>query len=593
MELLLQRVYSLLKIKAISITLIVFCALFIGSGIYAGVCYGQALNLIKQGDKLMAIGQYDEAAEKYRLSTKKFKFLQQKAASKISLLTDLQQDEQIKQAQANYKNGDWQKCLDVLSDIKNNSQKYDLAQKIFVTCQQKLSDSKATSDFTEQNSNSDASSNLNSCSNTNTNFGGQTSGNQGGRGQASQPSSASSSEASSNGPSIGQTADTGGSSSGNSASGDSGSSSSSEGSSSSNNSNSLASCSGNNYYSTSPIATSDLLSITPLGNFSPTGGHIFPTGHIYFFIRKSNPSDWNSAPVETNLYAPGDITITRITASEHITDGFTDYSLTFSPCSQISSTFGHVTTLSQSILDQFNQTTGGNTGSPYTTGGKTFRTTDKTVSIQVSSGTQLGTAGGRVDQNALDFGTKDTRISPLSFANNDRWSSDTRHSVCPIDYYSASTKSTLSGFLGYLTTRRTVSPVCGEVSQDVANTAQGAWIKAEGSANPEDPNLTLAHDNVEPGYGAIVVGTGLSGVERSTNFFSPTHSETVNREFSEVTNDGTVYCYETSTEKGQSSNNSFFIQLTSPTALTIQKNTAGICGTGPWSLDSSASNFER
>ena len=95
---------------------------------------------------------------------------------------------------------------------------------------------------------------------------------------------------------------------------------------------------------------------------------------------------------------------------------------------------------------------------------------------------------------------------------------------------------------------RTVAPVCGEVSQDEIGTAQGIWVlKSADNLYPEDVNIALVHDHVEPGYGLMSIGTSLSGsIYGYKQKFIPQGSGFTNREFSDVTADGNTYCYDLS-----------------------------------------------
>ncbi|MEK9156465.1 MAG: hypothetical protein AAB360_04220 [Patescibacteria group bacterium] len=558
--------------KKFLIAVIITTVIILGAGSFFGVSYVQAGNLVKEGDKLMAAGQYSEAIVKYEKAGRKFKTFRQKVAAQITLATERQkEDVSFKQAQAGYDSGDWQMCVDSLKSIIDGSPKYQPATELAGKCQQKLDEAaklavSATTAASDQAQQTSGSTSRRSGSGAGSSSG------------STSTSDSGSSDSDSSGPTIGRTENS---------SSQSSNSDSSSSSSSSSSTSSLPSCSGSAYYTTSPVATADVSSITPLGNLNPTA-HTFPTDHIYFFLRQVG-----GVPVETNLYAPGDITITSITASEHVTDGYTDYGMSFAPCAEMTGTFGHVTSLSQSVLDAFNAASA-DSDSTYSTGGKTYHNVVKTVSIAVTAGTQIGTTGGRAGQYALDLTGTDTR-STLTFANNDRWHSYSKNIVCPLDYYSSSTKSSLTSLLGYLSTRRTIEPLCGEFEQDEAGTAQGVWFATGASTSSEDPHLALVHDNVEPNYGAFSVGTTLSasGASSGVYFFTPNHSGTINREFSEVGNDGNIYCYEASQEKGGSVSISFILQLTGSTTLKIQKNSDSTCGAGPWSFGATASDFER
>ncbi len=223
--------------------------------------------------------------------------------------------------------------------------------------------------------------------------------------------------------------------------------------------------------------------------------------------------------------------------------------------------------------------------------------------IEVQAGELIGTAGD--DGNlALDFGIRDSRITPLEYANPSRLFSnqsgfDQFHLACAIDYYPPDKRDQLLARLGdYFGERpRTIEPICGEVEQDEPGTAQGKWYRA-GTAvelSPEDPHLALVHDNVDPSRGVFSVGTSVPGLGPNAWFFAPQPSGGVNRDFSQVTADGTIYCYEPVGRSGRppSSPLVILLQMTSDITLRIEKRDAAQCGTGPWVFQSDYVDFER
>ncbi len=141
-----------------------------------------------------------------------------------------------------------------------------------------------------------------------------------------------------------------------------------------------------------------------------------------------------------------------------------------------------------------------------------------------------------------------------------------------------------------------MAPICGEVEQDEPGTAQGKWYKL-GTVEPlgEDQHLALVHDNVDPSRGVFSVGTSVPGLERNAWFFTPQSSGGVNRDFSQVTADGAVYCYEPVGRSGCPPGTPLVIllQMTSETTIRIQKRDVARCDTGPWTLDADSVDFER
>lgn len=360
----------------------------------------------------------------------------------------------------------------------------------------------------------------------------------------------------------------------------------------------LADCSGSEFFNTSPIAVSDIVGVVPLGALNPPG-HVFPTDHIYFYIRHSNPSDTTSDRAEVPLYAPGNIRITNIRSSEHLSAGYADYKITFSPCKQFEAYFDHVTSISNSVTSAAGSLE--DDCSTYTTGGETIRSCSKTVSIDLSAGDAVGIAGGS-HALALDLGAYDSRTTALAYANASRYTAmpdgfDDLHAVCPVDYFSSSAEGQMNALFGNYsgTARRTIEPVCGEIMQDVSGTAQGNWFStSEPDVVTDDPHLALVHDNVDPSKGAFSIGTTVTSYYTSLNLFTPAQSGRVNLDFDLVAADENIYCYDSLVDSGGNaiSDTILLIQMTSETALRIERQFASGCGSGPWAF-SSPSTFER
>lgn len=109
--------------------------------------------------------------------------------------------------------------------------------------------------------------------------------------------------------------------------------------------------------------------------------------------------------------------------------------------------------------------------------------------------------------------------------------------------------------------------------QDVGDTAQGNWFDSSLplGPTPTSSHLALVHDKVDPTIAALVWVPSPQG----TWMFTPEHTGTVNREFSEITSDGNVYCYEGLMDDGVSPlAGRFLLELTSPTELRIEHDNA-------------------
>lgn len=348
----------------------------------------------------------------------------------------------------------------------------------------------------------------------------------------------------------------------------------------------LASCgSDNNFFTVSPLNLSDFISMVPLGNLNPTG-HVFPTDHIYMYLRRSGDGTAN-----VPLYAPGNATVTQINGSEHVDEGFTDYSITLQPCDELKLVFGHVTSLSSGLSEAL--TAPFQWDSTYSTGGKTYRNFGKNVSIAIIAGEEIGTTGGNPGQNALDIGAYDSRVT-LNFANSSRFAGrDTIHTACPINYYFGDLKTTLMNLFGDYDgdPKRTVEPICGTIEQDIAETAQGIWfVKGTTTLEGEDPHLALVHDNMDPTKAVFSVGNSMSpsGLSGGTYSFIPQNSGLINRDFDDIRADGNIYCFEPNYLTG-----AILLQLQSPTTLRIEKQTSTSCAGGSYSFGTTYTDFER
>lgn len=348
----------------------------------------------------------------------------------------------------------------------------------------------------------------------------------------------------------------------------------------------LPPCSGTPF-TVSPVRLEDIYSILPLGNVNPTGGHVFPTQHIYFHVDAGG----TSTSKKTSVYSPGDVSITRISSSEDLTKGRSDWSIEFKPCSEVNAYFHHMSSVSEKIKQQFSSP---DRCESYTTGGSAFRLCNKEVDIRLETGEIIGTVGGpEALSTALDLGVYDERTPPLAYANPSRYRyrPELLRIACPLDYFDDATKDKLKSLLGYGGQKRTIEPVCGEAMQDIAGTAQGNWFaKGTIELEHEDPHLALIHDNVDPKKALFSVGTSAKELKPGTYYFTPKSTGTTNRDFSEI-KDSKTYCFETEGRFGGRTSGIILLQLTSPTTLRIEKQD-GSCS-GSLSFSGNYAEFER
>ena len=332
-----------------------------------------------------------------------------------------------------------------------------------------------------------------------------------------------------------------------------------------------------------PLNDGDHGFITPLGNLGPPA-HVFPTMHMYVSVNGTEyQSNGDVVPGNSKpLIAPADMAVVEINAFETITPdgGWTEFDFTFGICREVIGRFGHVGSLAGALLATVTAAPS-NDCYEYTTGGFADRRykscSYKNLSIQVLAGDIVGSVGDR--NGNLDFRLNDYRKPALQFANQARWSPLEQHTACFLDYYPADMKARYYEILGSQfqnqTFQRTQEPRCGEVAVDVVGTAKGAWFfQLNGPKQNDDPHLALANDAIDPSIQMISMGVSAMAIDvppgRYT--FTPTGEGLVNREFSQVTPDGNVYCYDTDAAQGQNFTRpeKVLILLQMPDASTIR-----------------------
>lgn len=326
--------------------------------------------------------------------------------------------------------------------------------------------------------------------------------------------------------------------------------------------------------------------IDPLGHVQPTG-HTFPTDHIYYY---SSTTTAYTPPV----YAPGDIHITEIDSTRYLNASpiFTDYALTFYACSNLRGVYAHVRTLTADLQSRLSG--GAQRCTTYSTGGSSFERCEFPTDIALSAGDLIGyvhTSG------TLDFGMSDTLTTPIPYVSPNRRGPYQLYTVCPIDYFTAGPKATMEAKLGRFDGgyRRVTAPICGTINQDVANTAKGYWYHPGSPDSPEDPHLALIDNNVYAPKQTISVGNALTG--GSIWYIVATGSSGfVNRDFSQVTSDGNIYCYDAffdPLDQALFSVPVFLIQMPTATTLKIERSALTSCGSGPWTFGSNAVTYQR
>ncbi len=295
-------------------------------------------------------------------------------------------------------------------------------------------------------------------------------------------------------------------------------------------------------FTVSPMDVESISRIVLLGNLNPPG-HVFPTDHIYLYT--SNP-DGDNRPDIVTLYSPGDLTVTSIEASEHVTAGFFDYSVTLRPCEDITVVLGHVASLSKEIFGDTSAFDKWTLMNEYSTGGETYRSWRRTCAIQVTAGEILGTTGGNPHQYALDLGVYDRRHTHDSVANPNRWlKNNYLHAVCPLSLYEEG--PVLNRLLGlvYQDEVDGDSRTRSGTLQDLPGTAQGCWfLSGVSDTYPEDPHLALVHSNIHPARAVLSAGNSILDLDSAAYEFLPKTSGLLNRDFRDIIPNGQTYGFQ-------------------------------------------------
>ncbi|MGI0141676.1 MAG: hypothetical protein ACREBF_03450 [Candidatus Micrarchaeales archaeon] len=362
----------------------------------------------------------------------------------------------------------------------------------------------------------------------------------------------------------------------------------------------LSACGTNTeFFGTMPLSEANFTSFGPLGWVSP-GGHVFPENHGGFYLRTTAPS----MPANVPVVAPGNVTVFEIIGQTYLnSNNPPDYAIYFAPCGNVTFYFGHVQALSSKLASAY--------APPFvscqnsTADNAQVRTCQKMMNVSFVAGERIGNIGGHQSGNnavqALDLGVYDYTLSPAGFANQSRYDSQQLHAACPLNYFASSIQNYIYTIIGIHGLARTEQPLCGLFMQDVPGAAQGGWFQ-KGTPSPyinEGVLISLIHNDFYSGSELFSIGlqANVSGLAGVTYYFKPTSSGHVNRDFGNVTADGTVYCYDSFTNSYESSAASapgmILLQLVNASTLRIEYQGAGSCGSGPWSFTSNHADFYR
>lgn len=267
--------------------------------------------------------------------------------------------------------------------------------------------------------------------------------------------------------------------------------------------------------------------IAPLGNVD-TPDHTLPTDHMYMMYPYGDTA-------QKEVYAPADIVITNVSYGRQIFEGVersSDYRLDFYPCPELKIIYGHIDTLSDTILAVIGTPESPGDGQCHTTTQANSVNTSCSwqIDLKIGAGAVLGTADGW-DLWATYDGSNGQVISSEYYHNVD--------AVCPLDYWTEPLQTQL-----YAVVTRTAEPRCGEAYVDKAGTLQGGWFAhkdPEKARSDWASHFSLTHNSVETGVGQVAVAGTIA--DHFMYRFTPKHNGTINIEPSE-TKAGVIYCYQ-------------------------------------------------
>ncbi|MFA5070310.1 MAG: hypothetical protein WC528_03430 [Patescibacteria group bacterium] len=293
------------------------------------------------------------------------------------------------------------------------------------------------------------------------------------------------------------------------------------------------------------IDPEEIGAIGPLGWVSPPG-HTGATDHNSYYIPCGDP---------VRGYAPADGWITGVNR-EYIdlkntgTYELIGTNLTFTVCKNVVLDFSIYETISESIeqviadaLKDPKACTEGITKLGKEGARKYCRVE---TNISIKAGEFIGIVKqepgrcGTFEDWAHDYRQLSSAITnpELKFYTHN---GNMKYAICLFDMYTGELKNKYYNLFGLyddyygLFTKRTGEPLCGTQHQEVIGSIQGTWYIGD------TEELAIIHGDIDHTQGMISSAGTVTGPKIFS--FSPAHSGTINREPSEVSTDGQVYCY--------------------------------------------------
>ena len=259
----------------------------------------------------------------------------------------------------------------------------------------------------------------------------------------------------------------------------------------------LQKCNEHSKFSVSPIKTTDLGLITPLGNMNDS--HVTPTDHQYWSpVSVKFGSDNTILTPIYDIYALSDGTIVQAenhtqVYSDRNTPKIDDWRLVINHSCGVYVIYIHIDKLSLEILSKLGAKRESRNG-----------TTNYNANIPVLEGQIIG----RLAEHPFDFSIHDSNVTLAGFVNpkqyeNEYWKI---HTVDPFEYFASPIRDEILAKVV-----RTVEPRGGKIDYDIEGRLVGNWFR-EGydSKNIDgrfwDAQMTIAYNNFDPSKIFISLG---------------------------------------------------------------------------------------
>ncbi len=278
-----------------------------------------------------------------------------------------------------------------------------------------------------------------------------------------------------------------------------------------------------------------------------------------------------------------------------------NYQLFVYPCTDVRVYFGHIASLSDTLMTEMRKAAPSCNSFLDGTGSVTT-CRHENLTLMLESGDLVGMGP---DSAGVDFGLIDFRLPPAGFIRLDHYDHFYRSYASPLDYFRSDVRGILASKTGHIfgTRMRSASPIGGMYMQDLAGTAQGNWF-LPGSYHSNSTDLSrslgLATDYVDPAQPIMAIGSSIAGMNMGLYSYSVAGQGSTNRAFRDVRADGTTYCYDNFLQ-GQSTggmplgraNGVVLMSMPSETTLKVELGAGSSCAASSRVLTTNATTFER